>query len=253
MDTYDLFKIKLRKLGLLKESKFEQLRRLKNKYKGKRCFIIATGPSLTIEDVNLLKNEITIGVNSLVKVLNQMTYVPTFLGIQDSLVYQKIGAEIEKSRIGKIFISDLLYGNQVKRKNSERYIRYPLYNCGHLAHNYEMPLKSGFSSDPTVAVYDGYSITYSMLQLAVYMGFSEIYLLGCDCTYDTKGGKQHFVESGHFDKHADSAGERMIYAYTVANKILKSKYPNVKIFNATRGGMLEVFPRKTLDELDDLK
>lgn len=253
MDTYDLFKIKLRKLGLLKESKFEQLRSLKNKYKGKRCFIIATGPSLTIEDVNLLKNEITIGVNSLVKVLGQIDYIPTFLGIQDGNVYQKIGSLIENSDISKIFISDSLYKNQVKSDKEGRYIQYPLYNCGHLAHNYAMPLKSGFSGDSNIVVYDGYSVTYSMLQLAVYMGFTEIYLLGCDCTYDIKGGKQHFVESGHFDKHADSVGERMIYAYTVASKILKNKYPNVKVFNATRGGMLEVFPRKTLDEFDDLK
>lgn len=252
LDSLDLLKIKLRKMRLLHETKYNELRQFKNKYKGKRCFIIATGPSLTVEDLNLLKNEITIGVNSLVKALDKMKYVPTFFGIQDGNVYGKIGDIIENCPIKHIFISSNLY-KKAGIKNDKRYIQYPLYNCGHLAHNYAMPLKSDFSGNADMVVYDGYSVTYSMLQIAVYMGFSEIYLLGCDCTYDTKGNKQHFIESGHFDRHADSVGERMIYAYSVAKKVLDKKYPSIKIFNATRGGMLEIFPRKTLDEINDLK
>ena len=30
---------------------------IKGKYKGKRCFITATGPSLTVDDLELLRNE----------------------------------------------------------------------------------------------------------------------------------------------------------------------------------------------------
>lgn len=248
IDTIDLMKIQMRKMNILKEHKFELIKSYKDKFKGKRCFIIATGPSLTMEDLALLKDEYTIGVNSLVKVLDQMEYIPTFLGIQDSLVYAKIGKLIDESKLKKIFITDKLY-NSLDNKNSDRYIQYSLYYKRHGEHNNLRPLTSGFSSDVSLCVYDGYSITYSMLQIAVYMGFTEIYLLGCDCNYDTKGGKQHFVESGHIDKNAATGGERMIYAYTVADKELKERFPHVKVYNATRGGMLEVFPRKTLDEI----
>ena len=50
----------LRKMGV-RWKKYEWLKQYKNKYDGKRCFIVATGPSLTVEDLSLLKNEITFG------------------------------------------------------------------------------------------------------------------------------------------------------------------------------------------------
>ena len=54
----------LRKMGV-RWKKYEWLKQYKNKYDGKRCFIVATGPSLTVEDLSLLKNEITFGMNSI--------------------------------------------------------------------------------------------------------------------------------------------------------------------------------------------
>lgn len=246
-DIKSLLKVKLRKMGILNEEKFQSIKSLKDRYKGNRCFLIATGPSLTYNDLNLLKEEYTIGVNSLVKILDKIPYLPTFFGIQDGLVYDKIGNLIENSKLSQIFISDECY-KKVK-KNDKRFIQYPIYYKHHDQHGEMVNLSSGFTDDASQVVYDGYSVTYSMLQIAVYMGFNEIYLLGCDCSYDTKGGKHHFVESGHFDKQAATVGERMIYAYTVADKWLKENRPDVKVYNATRGGMLEVFERRTLDDV----
>lgn len=248
VDTIDLVKIHLRRLNLLHERRFKHISTLKGILQGKRCFIIATGPSLTMDDLKKLKNEYTFGVNSLVKVIDEMGYTPTWLGIQDGNVFDKIGKTIENSNVKKIFITDELF-KKIENKDEKRYIQYSLYNKRHLSHNNLRPLSTGFSFDCSKCVYDGYSITYSLLQIAVYMGFTEIYLLGCDCTYDVKGGKQHFVETGHIDRNAATTGERMIYAYQVAAKIIEHEHPEIKIYNATRGGMLEVFPRKTLDEI----
>lgn len=234
-------------IWLLKNSSYNDIKKLKNKYRGKRCFIIATGPSLTYEDLNLLNREYTIGVNSLVKVIDKLEYTPSYLGIQDVLVYEKIGKMIEHSKLNRIFISDDCF-NKV-RSNYSKFIKYPIYYSHHCQHGERMRLNTNFSDDVSKIVYDGYSVTYSLLQIAVYLGFNEIYLLGCDCSYNTKGGKQHFVESGHYDKQASTVGERMIYAYSVAKKYLDKYRPDVKVYNATRGGMLEVFPRKTLDEV----
>lgn len=250
VDTIDLVKIYLRKVNILHERKFNHISSLRGIYHGKRCFIIATGPSLTMEDLKKLKNEFTFGVNSLVKVVEEMGYAPTWLGIQDGNVFDKIGKTIENSKVEKIFITDELY-KKIENKDEKRYIQYSLYNKRHACHNNLRPLSTDFSFDCSKCVYDGYSITYSLLQIAVYMGFTEIYLLGCDCTYDVKGGKQHFVETGHIDKNAATTGERMIYAYQIAAKIIEHEHPEVKIYNATRGGMLEVFPRKNIDEILD--
>ena len=83
------------------------------------------------------------------------------------------------------------------------------------------------------------------------MGFKEIYLIGADCNYSDNKSKHHFIDYGHYDSTYKSAGTRMIYAYKVAKKYADKN--NIKIYNATRGGMLEVFPRVNLDELLDLR
>ena len=40
-----------------------KLKSLKDSHKGKRCFIIANGPSINSMDLSVLKNELTIGMN----------------------------------------------------------------------------------------------------------------------------------------------------------------------------------------------
>ena len=107
--------------------------------------------------------------------------------------------------------------------------------------------KVSFSDDAFKRVFDGFSITYSALQLAVYMGFKEIYLLGSDCNYEK--GVKNFAEYRD-EKHMNacvSNGERMIRAFEVAAKWAEAH--DVKIYNATRGGMLEAFERVTLEDV----
>ncbi|MPN15362.1 hypothetical protein SDC9_162693 [bioreactor metagenome] len=77
------------------------------------------------------------------------------------------------------------------------------------------------------------------------MGFKEIYLLGADCSF--LGTKQHFIEHGHYDNDIGSAAERNITSYAEAKNYADQH--NIKIFNATRGGKLEIFPRVSLEQI----
>lgn len=231
------------KYGLISNKKFEQLNKFKDLHKGERCFIVATGPSLEYSDLNLIKEEISFSVNSIVKILDNTDWEPTYYGIQDINVFEKIEEEIINSNLKTIFVGDRLYD---KYNLSTRFIPYFHHTFFHGKHGEMVPLTTSFSNDVSHIVYDGYSVTYSMFQLACYMGFSEIYLLGCDCNYDING-KQHFVESGFFDKQADSVGERMIYAFSKAKKFTEKN--GVKVYNATKGGMLEIFERVKLEDL----
>jgi len=212
-------------------------------YKGKRCFIVATGPSLTIEDVELLKNEITFGVNSICKLCNLTTWKPTYLGIQDPLVYAKLEDIILQDNNQIVLAgSSLLKDFDLP----DRFVLFPsIWNHKQYMNSY-MHYGTKFSDNAYAAVYDGYSITYSMIQIAVYMGFREIYLLGTDCSY-IKGEKNHFIESGHYDRREHLNYNRMVAGYQVAKEYAKSN--GVKIINCTRGGMLEVFPRMKLEEV----
>lgn len=225
--------------------KYDLLRSKYHIHKGKRCFIIATGPSLLMEDVEKLKEEYTFSMNSMCLALEKTTWRPTYYGIQDENVYEKVESVLNSVDLSNIFIGDNI-GKKFKINSS--WIQYPLNIEYHTyEQGYEQRYFAKFSDDCYRVVYDGYSITYSLIQIAIYLGFSEIYLLGCDNNYSEDKGKQHFVETGHYDPTFKTAGDRMTVAYMEAKKYADSH--GIKIFNATRGGMLEVFPRVDLDEL----
>lgn len=236
--------IKKRKAGI-QDVKFERLKDYRNLYLGKRCFIIATGPSLTLADLELLNNEITFGMNSIVKIFGQTQWRPTYYGIQDRHVYEALESYILKEYKGKknVFIADQLM-NFFQIPSD--FLPFPYNGNYHIYSGKYEEYSAKFSSNAYEIVYDGYSITYSLIQIAVYMGFKEIYLLGCDCNYP-KGEKNHFVDSGFKDKNAVSNPIRMRVGYKAAKEFAKSHY--IKIINCTRGGMLEVFPRMELEEV----
>ncbi|MES9684331.1 hypothetical protein ABWK22_15810, partial [Gottfriedia acidiceleris] len=55
----------------------------------------------------------------------------------------------------------------------------------------------------------------------------------------------HFKDYNLVDSNYTSTSEKMISAYKIAKKYADCH--NIKIFNATKGGMLEVFERVDLD------
>lgn len=236
--------IKRRKNGF-DDAKYQKIAQFKNKYYGKRCFIIATGPSLTLNDLNLLKNEITFGMNSITKIFSDTDWRPTYYGIQDRQVYEKMEPSIldNYKNSNNVFVADQLesYFNI-----PDSFIKFPYNGNYHIFLGKYEDYSAKFSDNAYEVVYDGYSITYSLIQIAVYMGFSEIYLLGCDCNYP-KGQKNHFVESGFVDKNATSNPMRMNVGYQKAKEYAYAH--NIKIINCTRGGMLEVFPRMNLEDV----
>lgn len=241
--TISLFNTRrlLRVMRINRKSPYEKLREVKNKHKGERCFIVATGPSLKVEDLEKLKNEITFSMNSICLAFDETDWRPTYYGIQDQAVFKKFINEIEILNANCTFIADVIWEN---KNIPENYYIYPLNLLNHEI--YHKKYNTKFSDNVFAAVYDGYSITYSLIQIAVYMGFNEIYLLGADCNY-SNDMKHHFKEYGHVDPGFSLARDKMISAYMEAKEY--SDKQKIKIYNATRGGMLEVFERVDFDEL----
>lgn len=233
----------MRRRGLLKNEYIEKINNYKDKHLGDRCFIIATGPSLTVEDLEKLRGEITIGMNSISKIGEKTNWRPTYYGIQDLSVYKNLKKSIEQlDKKVTIFIADFFPKSE--KVIGENVVEMPIYGKDHLINPFADNVE--FSSDCYDVIHDGYTITYSLIQLAVYMGFKEIYLLGADCSY-AKQGPQHFIETGIVDPNAHLAGERMLRSYRVAKQYADSH--SIKIYNATRGGYLELFERVNLDEM----
>ena len=224
-----------------------ELRKVKGMYSGKRCFIICNGPSLTIQDLNKLKDEYTFSMNSVIKRLNETIWHPTFYGIQDLYVYEKIEDEVVNLKCEYKFITRGIEKTNLRIPNDA--ILFDHLSAGHYATNPNPIYKFGI--DLTKGVYDGNSITYSLLQIAVFMGFVDIYIIGCDCSYSSDPSKQHFANSGHIDPLANKGAELQMKAFLKAKEVCDQL--GVRIYNATRGGALEVFERVNLDDVLNIK
>jgi len=117
-----------------------------------------------------------------------------------------------------------------------------------------------FSTDLSQGIVAGNQVTYVMLQLLIYMGVKEIYLLGVDFNYSFPNGSNEKEitckgEINHFHKDYFSKGElwtnpdleNSIRDFEAAQEVANIK--GVKIYNATRGGCLEFFPRVSFDQI----
>lgn len=216
-----------------------ELRKLKKRHLNGKCFIIATGPSLRIEDLNILKtnNIFCFGVNSILKI--EKEWIGDAYVAADSHFINSNLQCIKDYRCEYKFIGDSCQ-EYWEEENGDSY-RIHVAKAGTEAVD--------FSEEICQKVYCGYggsgTVTYICMQLAVYMGFTEIYLLGVDCNY-VSGSRNNYFIAGEAD-NIDHKENFMLKAYEYAKNYADTH--GIKIYNATRGGMLEVFERVDFDSL----
>lgn len=222
-----------------------ELKVFKDLHQNKRCFIVGTGPSLQIDDLETLRkhNEICISVNGIFKGFGQTKWRPDYYIISDASGMLQWRDAILEMDVKDKFISDTawFFRDDVVPAN---------------IHKWHMQIEWGpdrlppFTEDFSEVSYCGDTITYDgALQLAVYMGFSEIYLIGVDCHQYENGEKQHFVENYQAEGFQDAKihSDKQRLAYESAKRYAEKH--QIHIYNATRGGYLEVFERVNFDNL----
>lgn len=229
-------------------------------YAGQRCFILGNGPSLNKIDFNLLRDETTFGVNSFFLMTERNGFAPTYFVVEDNLVFKENKEAIERySQPRKILPVD--YAKQISMNQEDL-----VFQMDTSFYNRKDKLRFGipqFNTGPTPKFFCGQSVTYINMQLAYYMGFSEVYLIGMDFSYsrpsDHKQEGNHIHSQGddpnHFHKDYFGAGKtwkdpklgRVLRSYGRA----KFEFESVgrKIFNATFGGELELFERREFKSL----
>lgn len=234
---------KNREMGLKK-----RILELKQTKRGKRCFIIGNGPSLSVKDLEKLVNEDCFASNQIFKLFDQTTWRPKYYLVKDRY-FNSSTEVIDTLDIENVFVGDYYwrYHNTIKRKDAI---------CLHEKYSFnEEELK--VSDDITKGFYSGSTVSFGLMQIAAYMGYAEMYLLGFDHNYRFEFDKKGRVvttktENVHF--YADDVPEDIIAnvrgmtkAYESFAKYAKSHGITVK--NATRGGKLEVFERIDFDSL----
>ena len=238
--------------GLDSESK-NILYSLKGKFKGKRCFVLGNGPSLCATDLDALKNEITFASNRIYRIYDQTDWRPTYYVMFDENVAKSEGVIDGANRVNCIkFVRK--QGYIAYRKLSGK-VCYPhsWYSRRYL----DVP---EFSEELDKGIYSIATVTYAMIQIARWMGFEEIYLLGVDNKYAyslkrdgsivrNEGVISYFSTNSEEipDQSTASATWECEIAYEYAEKY--SRHHGFRIYNATRGGFLEIFERVDLDNV----
>lgn len=240
---------------------------LVNRHEGKRCFILATGSSIKNQDLTLLKDEICIGLNEFFLHSDYYHIKPAYLVFSGFGLHPKIPAEkripwyknYEESTSGvsKIFLNisdfELIQENGLMRSCDVRYLKY----------DYALSSLSDFGLNPTKRIYSSASVSIMALQIALVMGFREIVLIGFDHDwllrmFDDK--PTHFYEHENsiiYKGISEVKGISVISELKSLTNLLESyqylkKFADKKqisIYNATEGGMLDVFPRVDLNSL----
>jgi hypothetical protein len=217
----------------------------RNKHPGKRCFIIGNGPSLRNTDLKKLKNEFTFGMNRIYLAFPEMGFSTTFFVSINDLVIQQTAVDIQKMEMPR-FIA----------WRSHQWLQ-PDPNLFFLYTTYTEPT---FGVNAAGRLWEGATVTYTALQLAYFMGFSEVILIGVDHSFATKGKPNETVTStgddpNHFNPAYFGKGfrwqlpdlETSEMAYGMAKHAFEKD--GRKVLDATIGGKLAVFPKVEYEKL----
>lgn len=237
--------------------------KLKDIHKGDRCFILATGPSIRHQNLKLLQGETCIAVSNFLvhpdyAVINPKYYciAPYHPPITED-AWQKWMDEIEKGTKG----AKLFFGMSDRDRN-EKNGRFRDRDLYYLKFGEWWGRDVPNNIDISRTIPGPQSVTIMALYVAIYMGFERIYLLGCDHDWFL-----HINKSSHFYREEDHALVKSGYNEWFQEDLeeefqshvtLWQQYKGIReitnkndtlIFNATEGGLLDVFPRVKYESL----
>lgn len=210
---------------------------MKNIHKGETCLVIGNGPSLADVPLEFLNKYPSFGTN---RIYLMQGFTPTYyVAVNEEIIKQSMD-EIKVLDAHK-FISDK-FADQIEGA-------IPLINSG----------QPQFSKDPLKILYEGFSVTYVCLQLAYWMGFKNVLLVGVDHKYDSNGGANVLMAApadNHFIADYYQPGEvwnnpdlvRSAKAFELAKEAFYKARPRRKIVNLTHDTGLDVFPKGKVSE-----
>ena len=239
------------------------LRSRHNRYQDKRCFIIGNGPSLNNLDLSKLAKEYTFGMNKIFLLYDRIDWRPSFYTLLDWRIGPSVAPHITELADSVKFLPYRFRGLFPKDSSTYWFTTRPVFD----------DIDDQFSPDIAKGIPSKGTILMTAIQIAFFLGFRDIYLIGADTSYTIpesvlqsgpdrfKTGTKLYLEStenndpNHFDpsyfgkgaKWHDPNVDEMIRQYRNMRKGVE--YHGGRIRNATHGGKLEVFERVDFDSL----
>ncbi len=222
----------------------QRLESCRDRHRGERCVVIGNGPSLNRTDLAAIGSETTFALNRGYLLFERLGGPASYHVCVNRWVYEQFGAEID--------VLDCL-----------RFATWPLRNLVRFDHRSVLLhslSREFFSTDPKRGVWEGATVTYVALQLAYFMGFEQVVLVGVDHAFETSGPPHSVVTSrgpdrNHFSPEYFGPGTRWQLpdlrtseqAYELARRAFQAA--GREILDATVGGRLTVFPKTRFESL----
>jgi hypothetical protein len=220
----------------------ERIHSFQGIHAGKRCFIVANGPSLAKTNLEFLKNEITFGVNRIYLYFNNTSFRPTYYLAVNELVLEQFSDEIRQLEMPKFL-------------NWNRRSLYDPNDQRTVFLKSRMVIRDSFQSDMTRPLVMGGTVTFTALQLAFYMGVQKAILVGLDHSYIDKGipsgteTRTAEKDESHFHPNYFPKGakwqlpdlHRSEIDYSLAREIYERN--GREIVDATLGGKCQIFKK----------
>lgn len=232
------------RLTALGRRSVHDLEQVRNAHRGERCVIIGNGPSLNATNLGLLAGERTFGLNRIYLMYDRLGFVPTYHVVVNALVVEQCAGDLVR-------VPSRLFSTWPNRRHLEGRAD---------AVFLQKVIGPLFSLDPRRGIWEGATVTYVAMQLAYFMGFTEVVLVGVDHTFATKGPAHEVVTStgadqNHFDPNYFGKGfrwqlpdlETSELAYGLARRAFEAD--GRRIIDCTVGGALTVFPKADLAEV----
>ena len=233
----------------------ESIRRLaafKDIHKGKRAFIIGNGPSLKQTDLSKLKDEFTFGLNRIYLMFAELGFSTSYLVSVNDLVIEQCAAEIAAQPMPKFLSwrSHRFFTDQFPNSQSTNLPTF-LYT------SYDNP---AFTANAAARLWEGATVTYVALQLAFFMGFEQVILIGVDHNFTTQGKANTTITSegddpNHFSGQYFGKGFRWqlpdLETSEIGYRMARTAYQQAgrTVLDATVGGKLTIFPKADYNSL----
>lgn len=224
-------------------------------------YIIGNGPSLTSGDLEKIRGRCSIAMNRISRIYSETRWRPshfvcTTTNVEDTAWRDDI---LESVRLGiPVFVWDELAPYFVGFDNV-----YQLRCLNGNEAQAEAPV-DWWSDDISQHVTKFGTSMIVAFQLAVYMGYKRIFVLGADLNFSESSLQKLFYKLrlpsiGHrFDRNhffstygtpgfsAEKLNKNMLAAHRLVKQACDQR--EVEVFNVTRGGRLEVYPRLRLED-----
>lgn len=243
------FKMRNMPYNIKKAVDTASLKQFKDIHKGEICFVIGNGPSMTVEDLNKIHelNIKSFACNKIFLVFGETQWRPNYFLVSDSKIvkdidFEETGLKKRNMFFPRKFKQEIGFGN--------------FYEF--LEHDWKT--HGDFSTDAHKGIYQCETIIAEAIQMAYYMGFAKVYIVGVDFNYNMQNVNEETKtfengENNYFIKDYAQKGQVLnlpdqysnILGFHAARKGFEEN--GREIYNATRGGKLEVFVRKDLDEV----